>query len=147
MENIQAIFALRRRRAHLAGEISEAERRLVVTRAALTNIDATLLLFDTSSDPTLIPSIRAVRRGTFFRHGQQIRLCLSALRDATDALSVREVTEYVATAKGVDSADAPLRLTLERQVRDALARLVRRRRAFRFEGKPVRFGVAPVREQ
>jgi hypothetical protein len=139
------IAGLRRKRGHLAGEIEAAERMIVRQRALLANLDATLLLFDTTGDPSLIPSVRPVKRGTVFRHGEMIRLVLTTLRGAGRALSVKDVTECVAAGRGLDPKDCPLRLILERQVRDALMRYTRRGTVFRFEGKPVMFGLEPVR--
>jgi hypothetical protein len=139
------IAGLRRKRGHLAGEIEAAERMIVRQRALLANLDAVLLLFDTTGDPSLIPSVRPVKRGTVFRHGEMIRLALTTLRTTGRALSVKDVTECVAAGRGLDPKDCPLRLILERQVRDALMRMTRKGVLFRFEGKPVMFGVQPVR--
>jgi hypothetical protein len=46
MPDTFAILALRRRRAHLAGEIEAAERRITPLRTALAHLDAVLRLFD-----------------------------------------------------------------------------------------------------
>jgi hypothetical protein len=140
------IAGLRRKRGHLAGEIEAAERMIVRQRALLANLDATLLLFDTTGDPSLIPSVRPVKRGTVFRHGEMIRLVLATLRNSGHAMSVKDVTECVAAGRGLDPKDCPLRLILERQVRDALMRYTRRGTVFRFEGRPVMFGLEPVNE-
>jgi hypothetical protein len=139
------IAGLRRKRGHLAGEIEAAERAISRQRALLANLDATLLLFDTTGDPSLMPAVRPVKRGNIFRHGEQVRLALAALRNAGTALSVKDATECVAAGRGLDPKDCPLRLILERQVRDALMRMTRRGVVFRFEGKPVMFGLQPVR--
>ena len=139
------IAGLRRKRGHLAGEIEAAERAIIRQRALLANLDAVLLLFDTTGDPSLIPSVRPVKRGTVFRHGEMIRLVLTTIRNSGKPLSVKTVTEVVAAGRGLDPKDCPLRLILERQVRDALMRMTRRGVLFRFEGKPVMFGVWPVR--
>jgi transposase InsO family protein len=139
------IAGLRRKRRHLAEEIEAAKRAITRQRALLANLDATLLLFDTTGDPSLIPAVRPVQRGNIFRHGEQVRLALEALRNAGRALSVKDVTECVAAGRGLDPKDCPLRLILERQVRDALMRMTRRGVVFRFEGKPVMFGVVPAR--
>jgi hypothetical protein len=139
------IAGLRHKRGHLAGEIEAAERLITRQRALLANLDATLLLFDTTGDPSLIPAVRPVKRGNIFRHGEQTRLVLKTLRAAGRALSVKDVTECVAAGRGLDPADCPLRLILERQVRDTLMRYTRRGTVFRVEGKPVMFGLEPVR--
>ncbi len=46
----------------------------------LANLDATLPLFDTTGDPSLIPAVRRVQRGTIFRHGEQTRRAPKAKR-------------------------------------------------------------------
>ena len=63
MGNTYAILGLRRKRAHLAGEIEAAEQQIAKQRASLANLDAVILLFDASGDPALIPSIRPKTRG------------------------------------------------------------------------------------
>ena len=70
-----AILALRRKRAHLAGEIAQAERALAKQRHTLATIDAVINMFEPATDPELIPPIRPVsRRCMFFRHGEMTRL-------------------------------------------------------------------------
>ncbi|HVC61916.1 MAG TPA: hypothetical protein VND19_16340 [Acetobacteraceae bacterium] len=121
-----AILALRRKRAHLAGQIDQAERRIDPLRAALAHLDAVLRLFDATSNPELIPTIRPTTRGTFFRHGEQMRLCLEALREAGKPMRVRSVTEYAMLAKGLPVDDARVREGIADQVRIALGRMEKR---------------------
>jgi hypothetical protein len=116
MGHDHTITGLRRKRGHLAGEIKVAERAIGRQRALLANLDATLLLFDTTDDPSLIPAVRPVQRGNIFRHGEPARLALRALRNAGRAMSVKDVTECVAAGRGLDPRDCPLRLILERQL-------------------------------
>jgi hypothetical protein len=77
-----AILALRRKRAYLAGEIAQAERQLADKHTWVKNLDATIQLFQPTTNPDLIPAIRPTRRGLFFRQGEQMRLCRDALREA-----------------------------------------------------------------
>jgi hypothetical protein len=44
----------------------------------LKNLDATIQIFQPTSNPELIPAIRPTRRGLFFRNGEQMRLFLAA---------------------------------------------------------------------
>jgi len=60
-----AIIALRRKRAHLAGEIEAAQRALMKQRHALSMLDAVLNIFEPATNPELIPPIRPVKRGLF----------------------------------------------------------------------------------
>lgn len=94
------------KRAHIAGEIEQAERRVDPLRTALAHLDAVLRLSDATSNFELIPAIRPTIRGTFFRHGEQMRLCLEALREAKGPMRTRSVTEYAMTAKGLPTDEA-----------------------------------------
>lgn len=58
MEYKTTIAGLRRKRAHLAGEIEAAAQRLAKDRAALAALDATPRLFHPDADPEHIVTIR-----------------------------------------------------------------------------------------
>jgi hypothetical protein len=126
MPDTFAIIALRRKRARLAGEIEAAERRIVPLRATLAQLDAVIRLFEPTSNPELIPSIRPSRRNLFFRHGEQMRLCLDALREKRGPMQARSVAEYAMLMKGLPVDDKELRTTIIEQVRWGLSRLERR---------------------
>ena len=126
MPDTFAILALRRKRARIAGEIEQAERRIEPLRSALAHLDAVLRLFDTVRDPELIPAIRPTTRGTFFRHGEQMRLCLEALREAKGPMRARSVAEYAMLEKGLPVDDRRVCEGIADQVRIALTRLERR---------------------
>jgi hypothetical protein len=79
MRDTYAILPPRRKRAYLAGEIAQAERQLADKYKGLANLDATIQLFQPTTNLELIPAIRPTRRGLVFRQGEQMRLCLSAL--------------------------------------------------------------------
>src|SRR5208337_2535303 len=82
ISNTFAVAALRRKRAHQAGEIGVAERAIAAQLETLATLDAAILLLDPAADPSAIRSIRPVRRCLHFRRGEQRRLCLDALRVA-----------------------------------------------------------------
>ena len=118
-----AIYALRRKRAHLAGEIEAAQRSIMRQRDVLATLDAVIRLFEPASNPELIPAIRPVsRRSLYFRHGEQPRLCVSALREAAKPVTTRHVAEYVMEAKGL-VVEPAVRVALVEGVRSCLARL------------------------
>jgi hypothetical protein len=123
MRDTYAILALRRKRAYLAGEMAQAERRLADKRKVLATLDATIQLFAPASNPELIAAIRPTRRGLFFRHGEQMRLCLAALREAGGPISARQVAEYAMRAKGLPTDNAPILASIAVQMRVALGRL------------------------
>lgn len=123
MRDTYAILALRRKRAYLAGEIAQAERQLADKYRALKNLDATIQLFQPTTNPELIPAIRPHRRGLFFRQGEQMGLCRDALREAGGPMSARQVAEYAMRAKGLPVGNSPILASIAVQVRVALGRL------------------------
>jgi hypothetical protein len=123
MRDTYAILALRRKRAYLAGEIAQAERQLADKYSALKNLDSTIQLFAPTTNPELIPAIRPTRHGLFFRHGEQMRLCRDALREADGPMSARQVAEYAMRAKGLPTDNAPILASIAVHVRVALGLL------------------------
>jgi hypothetical protein len=123
MRDTYAIIALRRERADLAGEIAQAERQLADKYKTLATLDATIQLFAPTTNPELIPAIRPHRRGLFFRQGEQMRLCLDALREAGGPMSARQVAEHAMRAKGLPAGNAAIVGSVAVQVRVALGRL------------------------
>jgi hypothetical protein len=121
MRDTFVISGLRKKRARIAGEIEAYERRIAPLRETLAQLDAALLIFQPGADPELIRSIMPMRRCLQFRHGEQRRLCLAALRKGP--ATARQVCEHAMRAKGMDVDDAPLRRAITEQVRVALARL------------------------
>ena len=118
------ILGLRRKRA-----------RLAPVREALTQVDALIRLFE-GSNPELIPPIRPTPRCLFFRHGEQQRLCVAALREAGRPLPTRKVTDYVMLAKGLPSGNAAVREKVAQQTRTALVRLEKRGKVRRVVCEP-----------
>jgi hypothetical protein len=125
MRYFYAISALRDKRARIAGEIEAAERKLAKHRVDLATIDATLRLFHPEADPSHITSIRPRWRGVYFRQGERNRLCLEAFRDAGGPLTQAMIAEYLMKAKGMDTADRPLRAVVVNNVGMVLYRLSR----------------------
>lgn len=98
--NKYALAALRERRAEMAGEITEAERRLRNLKAAIVHVDATLRLFDPDADPSTIASKRPYRRTKLFGQGKLNRLILDALRDADRPMATLEVVDSIVATLG-----------------------------------------------
>jgi hypothetical protein len=63
-----------------------------------------------------------MRRCMHFRHGEQLRRCLDALRLAKGPMTTCHVREFVMKAKG-DAEEAAFRTLINEQVRVALSRL------------------------
>ena len=92
-------------------------------RETLATLDATSRLFEPTVSPELMPAIRPAPHGLFFRYGEQMRLCVDALRQAQRPLSARLVAEYAIVAKGLPADNAPILASITVQVRVALGRL------------------------
>jgi hypothetical protein len=136
MRYTYAISALKRKRAHLAGEIEAAEKAIAKQREQLAALDNTLRLFHPDADPSHITSIRPTWRGVWFRHGERHRLCLEALRDAGKPLTTMEVAAYLMKAKHLDAEDGKLRTTMWEGAWLTLTRLVAKGIARRIVVKP-----------
>jgi hypothetical protein len=109
MENNHVIFALKRKRAELAGLISDAEKRLDSLRQAIEGVDTTLRLFDPLADPADIKPKRIYkRRHPGFARNELSRLVMSALREAPEPVSARAIAASVTSAKGIESDDATI---------------------------------------
>jgi hypothetical protein len=104
MRDTYATLALRRKRAYLAGEIVQAERQLADKYRTLKTLDATIQLFAPTTNPELIPAISPRRRDLFFREGEQMRLCLSALRETEQPLPAFLVGYLGGAGDGGDTA-------------------------------------------
>jgi hypothetical protein len=96
------IFALRAKRAELSGELIQAERRIVQIRGDLTALDGALRVFDPAAVPAVIrPRIKR-KPPTVFRHGEFSLIVRDVLRRAETPMSVREIAQQIATARGLD---------------------------------------------
>lgn len=131
-----ALSALRRKHAELLGQIEAAERAIEPLRAKLALIDATMLLFDPDAEPLLIPGVRPVMRCRWFKHGEQQRLCIIALREANGPQSTTQVARYLMAAKELPE-DGLLGLdAVRRQVRIVMCRLETQGRVRRIVDAP-----------
>lgn len=124
MGDTYAIHAMRRKRAHLAGEIQAAERALERQRKELATLDAVLRMFAPTSNPELIAPIQPRRgRNPFFRRGEQQRLILAALREGGKPMSCRQIADFVFAAKGIGDAPALALREMRERARLALYQL------------------------
>jgi len=65
------------------------------------------------------------RRCLYFRRGEQMRLCLAALREAGKPISCRAVAKHAMEAKGL-SPELPAREVITEHIRSTLYRLERK---------------------
>jgi hypothetical protein len=88
------MYALRRKRARLAGEIGQAERALATQREKLATLDSVIRMFEPECRPDMIPSIRPYHRWLFFGYRELPRLTLDALRGARCPVAVGWIVEW-----------------------------------------------------
>ncbi len=81
--------ALRNKRLEVAGLVSDLEQRLLLHRADLSHLDATMRLFGPDIRPGEHPSKRLGASVIGFRHGECLRLVYDALRDAPHPITTR----------------------------------------------------------
>ena len=118
---------LRRKRAHLAGEIEAEEKRQVERREGLATLDAVIRMFEPQSNPEMIAPIRPCTvRNLFFRRGEQMRLCIQALRKAARPITCRQVVDFCLVAKGLHDLEPQVRAQMTEHVRSTLVRLAER---------------------
>jgi hypothetical protein len=92
MADTHAIYSLRWKRAHMAGEIEAAQRAIAKQRVTLATLHAVIRMFEPTTNPELIPAIRPVRvRDPLFWRGEATRLVLVALREAEKPVQVRYI--------------------------------------------------------
>lgn len=85
------ITALRAKRAEMAGEIRELERRARYYRGKLAHLDETIRLFDADLDPSTIPARRPHRKGGYFNAGELSRFVQEYLRDHPEPVPASEI--------------------------------------------------------
>jgi hypothetical protein len=95
-----ALSALRNRRASLASDIVQLERKLRHCRESLVHVDATLRLLDASSEPEAIPDKRPRKRIKLFRQGELGRMIMDVMRNADAPISTQDITSAILAAGG-----------------------------------------------
>ena len=120
MSESLVITGLRAKRAELAGELREAEKRLDRLRADLDAIDGAIRVFDPAARPETIRAKARSKPPAVFPHGQFSRLLLDVLRRSDRPLSPREIAEQIAREHGLDTSGG-LHALLHK-VRNTLAR-------------------------
>ncbi len=131
-----AMNALRRKHAMLLGQIEAAERAIEPLRAKFVLADATMLLFEPDAEPILIPGVRPIKRCQWFKHGEQKRLCVRALREADAPRTTTQVARYVMAAKKLPEDGLPSLGVIRRQVRIVMCRMEKLRAIRRIVEAP-----------
>ena len=128
MEHEHVLSGLVRKRAEIAGRLEAAQDQVRQLILDVDAVDATIRLFAPDMDlaqirPKPLPARHAAYRG------EVSAIILGALRDASEPLTVAELTVRVMEARGLNQADAGLVLTGRKRVGAALRYLRRRERA------------------
>jgi hypothetical protein len=116
-----AISALKRKRAVISGELSQAEKRCEAMRLHLVALDHSLRLFGYDGDPVDIKPVKARRH--LFRRGELPRAIMGILRVADGPVKDAELVERVFAMKGWDASNVDLRRTITERVKAVQKRL------------------------
>jgi hypothetical protein len=116
------IGALHDKRSELAGLVMSLEQQLVVHRASLTHLDATMRLFDPELRPEEIRPRRRRSCNAWFRPGECLRLIYDVLRDAPAPVTTRELAERIVAMKSLTVADDRQRALIQKTILASLSR-------------------------
>lgn len=114
-ERPNTVAGLVAKRAEIAGQIEVTRETLRELIVALDHIDAAIRLFDPDYD---IAAIRAKPNhpAQVARRGDSIRLILDLLRQATGPMTTKQIALQVMAARGLNTTDAALVLTMTRRI-------------------------------
>jgi hypothetical protein len=98
------------------------EQQLVVHRASLTHLDATMRLFDPELRPEEIRPRRRRSCNAWFRPGECLRLIYDVLRDAPAPVTTRELAERIVAMKSLTVADDRQRALIQKTILASLSR-------------------------
>ena len=124
--NRYALMALKQKHAELAGEIQSLKNKLAWAEDSLLHIDAALLVFEPSSDPTQIPAKR--KRVKLYKQGELSRTVVDALRRVGNALGTHEIASAIMEKRGYAEE---ARSGLTPRVRSSLAYLEKLKRVIK----------------
>ena len=121
MGETHVIPALKRKRARIAGELVQAEKRCDAMRLHLAALDNTLRIFGYDGDPADIKPVQ--RRRHLFRRGELPRAIMGILRIADGPVTDAELVERVMAMKALDAGNVDLRRTITERVKAVRKRL------------------------
>jgi len=141
--NDHTLAGLIRKRQEIAAELDGVQARLRQLILDIDAVDATIRLFQPDIDLDVV-KVRPTPRRHEAHRGDTSRLILSLLREAREALSHREITQRVMTARGLNLADRALCQTMRDRVGASLRGMRKRGRVAGGEGNGpgVRWGLA-----
>jgi hypothetical protein len=121
MAQTPVIYALKRKRAVISGELRKAEDRCAAMRQHLAAMDQTLKLMGYEGAPEDIRPIKP--RGRLFRQGELPRAIMDILRQANGPMTDGELVVLVMAMKGLDPNYVDLRRTVAEIVKATRKRL------------------------
>jgi hypothetical protein len=122
MAEPHVIGALRDKRSELDGMLRQLEKQLVLQRANLAHVDATMRLFDPGIRPNDIRPRQPRERNAWFRQGECLRLIYDELREATQPVTTRELAERIMRVKAIPAADDQRRERVQKTLLGSLNR-------------------------
>ena len=121
MAEAHVISALKRKRARIAGELAQSEKRCEAMRLHLVALDHSLRLFGYDGDPADIKPVK--RRRLLFRRGELPRAIMGILRTANGPMADADLVERVMAMKALDVENVDLRRTIIERVKAVRKRL------------------------
>jgi hypothetical protein len=115
VERPNTVAGLVEKRAEIAGKIDGAREELRRLIADLDHVDAAIRLFAPDYDIAGIRS-KPVHPAQIVRRGDSIRLILDLLRQTTEPMTTKQIALQVMAARGLNTADDALVLTITRRV-------------------------------
>lgn len=116
MAEPHVITALVKRRAELAGDIENTHETLRKMISDLETLDRTLLMFDPDYEIEAIKPKAFRPPEDWSKRGEMSRMVLSALRQATDALTTRDIALQLITERGLNTGDVKLLRLMTKRV-------------------------------
>ena len=128
------LSGLIRKRQEIMTELDVVQSKMRQLILDIDAVDGTIRLFQPDIDLSVV-KVRPTPRRHEAHRGDTSRLILMILREAGEALSHREITLRVMTARGLNVADRPLAQTMRDRVGASLRGLRGRNRLASGEGK------------
>jgi hypothetical protein len=101
-----AIARLREKRAELAGEINQLQRRMIQLRADLAHVDGALRVLEPGIELEKIVPRRIEFRPRYFKRGELTRLCLDFMREhAAESVAVADIMPTAIGDRRLNSAE------------------------------------------
>ena len=122
MEHEHVIHGLHRKRAEIAGRLEVAHAEISRLAVDLASIDATIRMFAPHADLDEISPLRPPALNGA-KPGEISRIVMNALREASGALSTRDVTLFVMAARGMPATDMQLFEPMQKRVLACLRNL------------------------